>query len=424
MNPRTLTRAHGTPRRALSVAALLSVVLAMAATTLLSVPATADTALGDPTEAALELGLAPSAQAATTNVVPNPGFEQGGCGDTPDLCGWKAVEGVISQDTTYPHSGSASMGLYGLSGSASATTDPAFCVPIGPGTHAASFWYRTPEQGNPDYDVAVLYFGASFYTGPDCTGSAWSDGLSETPVRDNAWHEAIGSLVAPPGTVSGSFGVDIGAGCNVCFYVVANFDDLDVETEVAADTTPPETTITSGPSGTTDSTSAAFGFAANEPSTFECSLDSGGFAACASPASYTGLGDGSHTFRVRATDAAGNADPTPEGANLDCASKYTPDRPLHLPLLRAELQLRRWRVDRHRRDDPDVWLGLRRRDGRQRQDRTAHLCPSPGLHGHVDGDRRRGRQRHRREGDHSNPPDRTRLQGEGPSAGGHLLERA
>jgi PKD repeat protein len=76
------------------------------------------------------------------------------------------------------------------------------------------------------------------------------------------------------------------------------------------DTTPPQTTITSGPSGTTTSTSATFQFTATEPSTFECSLDAGAFEPCASPTSYAGLGEGAHTFRVRATDAAGNTDPT------------------------------------------------------------------------------------------------------------------
>src|SRR5262249_2455289 len=48
----------------------------------------------------------------------------------------------------------------------------------------------------------------------------------------------------------------------------------------------PETTITSGPSGTLNSASATFAFTASEPSTFECSLDGSAFAVCTSPASY------------------------------------------------------------------------------------------------------------------------------------------
>jgi hypothetical protein len=80
----------------------------------------------------------------------------------------------------------------------------------------------------------------------------------------------------------------------------------------ASDTTPPETTITSGPSGTTTSTSASFAFSSSESgSTFQCHLDTAAFAACTSPASYSGLAPGTHTFAVRATDAAGNVDPTP-----------------------------------------------------------------------------------------------------------------
>lgn len=80
----------------------------------------------------------------------------------------------------------------------------------------------------------------------------------------------------------------------------------------AADTTPPDTTITSGPSGTTTATTATFAFGSTETgSTFQCHLDAAAFTACSSPASYAGLTPGSHTFYVRATDAAGNTDQTP-----------------------------------------------------------------------------------------------------------------
>jgi hypothetical protein len=77
------------------------------------------------------------------------------------------------------------------------------------------------------------------------------------------------------------------------------------------DTTPPDTTIVSGPPISTSASGASFTFTATEPATFECSLDSATFASCASPQSYTGLALGSHTFRVRATDTAGNVDQTP-----------------------------------------------------------------------------------------------------------------
>jgi uncharacterized protein len=82
------------------------------------------------------------------------------------------------------------------------------------------------------------------------------------------------------------------------------------------DTTAPETTINSNPANLTNSTSASFGFSGTDTggtgvASFECKLDSGSFAACTSPKSYTSLADGSHTFQVRAIDGVGNADPTP-----------------------------------------------------------------------------------------------------------------
>ncbi|MBI2604295.1 MAG: hypothetical protein HYW56_02010, partial [Candidatus Harrisonbacteria bacterium] len=79
-----------------------------------------------------------------------------------------------------------------------------------------------------------------------------------------------------------------------------------VTKQVTLDTVAPVVTITSGPSSPTTETSATFTFTANEPATFECALDAGAFGACASPKTYTGLGEGTHNVFVRARDAAGN----------------------------------------------------------------------------------------------------------------------
>ena len=78
------------------------------------------------------------------------------------------------------------------------------------------------------------------------------------------------------------------------------------------DTVTPDTAITSAPPASSTSGSAGFTFSSTEDgSTFVCRLDEGGIAPCTSPKAYAGLGDGNHTFRVQAVDAAGNADLSP-----------------------------------------------------------------------------------------------------------------
>ena len=81
-----------------------------------------------------------------------------------------------------------------------------------------------------------------------------------------------------------------------------------------SDTTPPETTIASGPSegSTVTGSNVSFAFSSSEVgSSFQCSIDGALYASCTSSKSYTQLADGSHTFQVKATDAAGNTDATP-----------------------------------------------------------------------------------------------------------------
>ena len=81
------------------------------------------------------------------------------------------------------------------------------------------------------------------------------------------------------------------------------------------DTTAPDTTLSGAPAALTNATTASFTFTATEAgSTFEARLDGGTYATATSPVNLNGLGDGSHTYEVRARDGAGNIDATPASA--------------------------------------------------------------------------------------------------------------
>jgi hypothetical protein len=95
--------------------------------------------------------------------------------------------------------------------------------------------------------------------------------------------------------------------------VAANTDPSPAFYTWTVDTTPPATAIgPTVPAANTQSPSATFDLASNEPgSTFECRLDGALFGSCTTPVSYAALADGTHTFDVRATDPAGNLDSSP-----------------------------------------------------------------------------------------------------------------
>ena len=96
---------------------------------------------------------------------------------------------------------------------------------------------------------------------------------------------------------------------------------------LTVDTTAPDSSITSGPTGTARSTSVSFEFSSSESGpSFECRLDDGAWSACTSPKNYSSLSQGSHTLEVAATDAAGNRDATPamRSWNVDSVSGTAP----------------------------------------------------------------------------------------------------
>jgi large repetitive protein len=73
------------------------------------------------------------------------------------------------------------------------------------------------------------------------------------------------------------------------------------------DLTKPTVTITSGPSDPTSQSTATFTFTASEGGvTFTCQLDSQATTTCVSGVTYTGITTARHTFKVFATDKAGN----------------------------------------------------------------------------------------------------------------------
>lgn len=123
----------------------------------------------------------------------------------------------------------------------------------------------------------------------------WSHTLAPDQALADGVHTvestAVDAVENRSGTTSGTFTVDTAAG---------------------ADTPAPDTRIDAAPTSPTTETDATFAFSATEAnSTFECSLDGAPFAPCESGVTYTGLSEGSHTFQVRATNEAGNTDPTP-----------------------------------------------------------------------------------------------------------------
>ncbi len=84
--------------------------------------------------------------------------------------------------------------------------------------------------------------------------------------------------------------------------------------EVTFDCVAPETSITDGPFGATNTTTPTFEFESTGGTSFECSVDGAAFGPCSGLSSHTtaALSVGpDHSFAVRASDANGNVDQTP-----------------------------------------------------------------------------------------------------------------
>lgn len=95
-----------------------------------------------------------------------------------------------------------------------------------------------------------------------------------------------------------------------------NVDPTPASYTWTVDTIAPDTQILTTPPNPSNTSSPTFTFSGSDSAiatvaSFECSVDADPFTPCTSPATPTGLLDGTRLFRVRAIDAAGNVDPTP-----------------------------------------------------------------------------------------------------------------
>jgi hypothetical protein len=141
----------------------------------------------------------------------------------------------------------------------------------------------------------ILRFRLDSVSGTELSGTV--DGTA-TPAAIPLSGSAPVTVDIPPGTSEGPHTI----------HAVVDVTGESASMSITVDDTPPPApTLTSTPSDPTTATNADFEFGDPESGvTFECRLDGGTYAGCSSPASYTGLSDGGHTFDVRAVDGAGN----------------------------------------------------------------------------------------------------------------------
>lgn len=161
----------------------------------------------------------------------------------------------------------------------------------------------THSSGNVDF--ALVRYGLD--GSPDAAFG--SGGVITTPIGSDNDH-VRGIAMQNDGRIVAAGRTDSGATQND--FAVARYHG-----DPPLDTTAPETTITVGPPAVTSDATPTFEFSADEAgSIFECSIDEVAFGSCTSPHATILLDDGRHTFAVRATDAAGNTDPTPGTQNF------------------------------------------------------------------------------------------------------------
>ena len=106
-----------------------------------------------------------------------------------------------------------------------------------------------------------------------------------------------------------------------------NLDGTPASNSFTVDTAAPQTTIDSGPTGPTNDNTPTWAFSATRPRPSSAGSTTGRSRPARSPFTPTALSDGTHTFEVRATDAALNQDGTPASRSI-IVDTIAPDAPV------------------------------------------------------------------------------------------------
>jgi hypothetical protein len=181
----------------------------------------------------------------------------------------------------------------------------------GNGNTAATELSRTADVTPPSLTLSSATSGmvnAAFTVTATFSESVTGFDASDVTVGNGTVSSLTGSGTTYTFTVTpaadGNVTVDLPAGG--AHDAAGNLNSAARQFQVVNDSTPPTVATTSGPDATTADSVAIFSFAADEATTFTCSLDGAAFAACSSPTVVTAIAAGDHVFTIRATDAAGN----------------------------------------------------------------------------------------------------------------------
>jgi hypothetical protein len=227
-------------------------------------------------------------------------------------------------------------------------------MPVGPGAEKyGALWLDMPNPAGAKsgYQLRWANTSGSSYS---VSLSKWSSGIQSPLASNGALTIPAGSTLAisdTGGTVQawqgsgGSLSSVLSAADATFSSGYAGIESSDPSVrftsfEAGSFVPRPDTTISAGPKGiTVPAVSFSFG-GTGSPAKFECALDAGAYSTCTSPRSYSGLGEASHTFRVRGINAGGpDETPAERSFQVVTAAKAASKTPILDNFERSEVPL-------------------------------------------------------------------------------------